>query len=1011
MRYRLVFIGVDQYSDPRIRDLSGAVNDARALWSLFTDTFPSADSHLFTDELATRDAVRRQVQDAMIGTDADDVAIVFFGGHGTRDHQLVLHDTVRSDLPSTTISMQEIADLFRRTTARAAILILDCCFSGGVTARVIEDSPLSRDLTVPLTDIAGNGRVIITASKFDEPAYELPGHDHGVLSKALVDVLLGGEHNSVMALMNDVMERVRAEALRMGVQQTPAFLGEIAGGITLPQLIKGAHYDNFFPRVRPIIASRIIQDLAAFGLPQAVLNEWESRFPGGLNDVQFQAVNDHGILTGKSLTLIAPTSAGKTFVGEMAAAKAIVEGRKAVFLLPYRALVNEKFDQFVKSYGQSLGLRGIRCTGDYTDQVERFTRGKYDLAILTYEMFLNLTLSLPGTLQQIGLVVVDEAQFITDPNRGIVVELLLTYLIAARERGVEPQVIALSAVIGDANRFHDWLGTSILRTDKRPVPLTEGVLDRVGIFRYVDDQGKIAQQQLINRFEIVQRREKPSAQDVLVPFIRYEIQHGRKVLVFRNIRGKTEGSAAYLSRDLDLGPVTAALRLLPRFDASSSSLALRNCLQGGTAFHNSNLTRDEREIVEREFRDPRSGLRVLVATTTVAAGINTPASTVVIAEQEFVGEDGRPFTVAEYKNMAGRAGRLGFNEQGTSVILAETPYEVQNLLQRYVLGTLESLHSSFENALFDTWILRLLATVPRVPRGEISKLLASTYSGYLSASRDPDWRSTVTTQIEELLRRMLSLGLAEDDAGLVYLTPLGRACGRSPLSFRSVLRLIEVLRNTDVQAVNAVALIALVQILEEADAGYTPMFKRGTRESEWQNGVARIYGGTVARHLQRFAPDQWIYWARCKRSLISNAWMSGEPIESIEQKFSVNPFQGKVGPGDIRGIADRTRWFLRSVHEIVALMFLDKAPGLSEIEGFARSLEVGIPREAIDLLGIEIPLQRGEYLALWQAGIRNRKLFESAERPQLAALLGAERMKQLRPEPAERREEIPASTT
>src|SRR6516225_2862995 len=435
MRYRLVFIGVDQYSDPRIRDLSGAVNDARALWSLFTDTFPSADSHLFTDELATRDAVRRQVQDAMIGTDADDVAIVFFGGHGTRDHQLVLHDTVRSDLPSTTISMQEIADLFRRTTARAAILILDCCFSGGVTARVIEDSPLSRDLTVPLTDIAGNGRVIITASKFDEPAYELPGHDHGVLSKALVDVLLGGEHNSVMALMNDVMERVRAEALRMGVQQTPAFLGEIAGGITLPQLIKGAHYDNFFPRVRPIISSRIIQELAAFGLPQAVLNEWESRFPGGLNDVQIQAVNDHGILTGKSLTLIAPTSAGKTFVGEMAAAKAIVEGRKAVFLLSYRALVNEKFDQFVKSYGQSLGLRGIRCTGDYTDQVERFTRGKYDLAILTYEMFLNLTLSLPGTLQQIGLVVVDEAQFITDPNRGIVVELLLTYLIAARERG------------------------------------------------------------------------------------------------------------------------------------------------------------------------------------------------------------------------------------------------------------------------------------------------------------------------------------------------------------------------------------------------------------------------------------------------------------------------------------------------------------------------------------------------------------------------------------------------
>jgi helicase len=197
MLYRLVFIGVDQYSDPQIRELSGAANDARALWSLFTDTFPSADSHLLINECATRDAVRGRIENAMIEAEADDVAMVFFGGHGTRDHQLVLHDTVRSDLPSSTISMREIAELFRRTTARTAILILDCCFSGGVTARVIEDSPLSRDLAVPFSDIAGAGRVIITASKFDEPAYELPGHDHGVLSKALVDALLAGEHNSV----------------------------------------------------------------------------------------------------------------------------------------------------------------------------------------------------------------------------------------------------------------------------------------------------------------------------------------------------------------------------------------------------------------------------------------------------------------------------------------------------------------------------------------------------------------------------------------------------------------------------------------------------------------------------------------------------------------------------------------------------------------------------------------------------------------------------------------------
>ena len=93
-------------------------------------------------------------------------------------------------------------------------------------------------------------------------------------------------------------------------------------------------------------------------------------------------------------------------------------------------------------------------------------------------MFLNLSLSLPSLLGKIGLVVLDEAQFIADPGRGIGVELLLTNLLAARERGVEPQLVALSAVIGDVNSFDEWLGCDTLVTRERPVPLMEGVLDR-----------------------------------------------------------------------------------------------------------------------------------------------------------------------------------------------------------------------------------------------------------------------------------------------------------------------------------------------------------------------------------------------------------------------------------------------------------------------------------------------------------------------------------------------------
>ena len=122
-------------------------------------------------------------------------------------------------------------------------------------------------------------------------------------------------------------------------------------------------------------------------------------------------------------------------------------------------------------------------------------------------------------------------------------------------------------------------------------------------------------------------------------------------------------------------PADAVIEALPTQDLTSVSQRLRECLLGGTAFHNTNLLRAEREAVEKGYRSPNGGIRVLAATTTLAAGINTPASTVILAENEFLGQDSRPFTIAEYKNMAGRAGRLGYSEIGKAIILADTPVE------------------------------------------------------------------------------------------------------------------------------------------------------------------------------------------------------------------------------------------------------------------------------------------------------------------------------------------------
>ena len=471
MALRAVFIGINKHSDPGIPELTGATKDATALWALFKDSVEGIADHRLLDDEATAASIRRVLDTSLGDAAEDDTVIVFFAGHGTRGHQLVPFDTDLSAVDQTTIPMQEVAARLKATSSRASLIILDCCFSGSAPARVLEGLPVARSVAPAVTDLGGDGCVVLAAARDDQAALELG--QHGLFTAAMLRVIQDGPGwTDIGVLMEEVTRQVRAEASRTGHDQTPVWAGLLKGGIELPPLRPGPIFAAEFPDTTGIRVGTAIAELSAFAVPEPVLGEWRARFPE-LNSLQLSAVNDYRVLDGQPLLVVAPTTAGKTFVGELAAARAIADGRKAVFLLPFKALANEKYEEFEQLYGQGLGLRVLRCTGDYSDQTGPFVKGRYDVALLTYEMFLGLSVAMPTLLSKIGLVVLDEAQFITDPTRGIGVELLLTNLLTARERGVELQIVALSAVIGNVNHFDDWLGCQTLETNDRPVPLVE----------------------------------------------------------------------------------------------------------------------------------------------------------------------------------------------------------------------------------------------------------------------------------------------------------------------------------------------------------------------------------------------------------------------------------------------------------------------------------------------------------------------------------------------------------
>lgn len=555
----------------------------------------------------------------------------------------------------------------------------------------------------------------------------------------------------------------------------------------------------------------------------------------------------------------------------------------------------------------------------------------------------------------------------------------------------------LSAVIGNLNNFDRWLNVPLLLSRERPVPLVEGVLDRRGTFQYVDADGATKNQALLPSHRIVQRRDKPSSQDVIVPLAQQLVGQGEKLLVFRNMRGPAQGCAKYLAKELRLPPATAILDALPTQDLTGASQDLRECLAGGTAFHNTNLRRAEREAIERDYRSATGGIHALVATTTLAAGINTPASTVVLAENEFVGEDGRQFTVAEYKNMAGRAGRLGFNEIGKAIILADTPMVRAQLFQRYVLGVPEDVKSSFQQRDLPTWTLRLLSQVRGVSAGEIPGLLVNTFGGYSASRANPQWVAMVERDVTNLVDRLLQAKLAEREGDLIHLTLLGRACGSSSLSFESSLRLVELMGRLNVAQTPPGHILAMVQVLDEMDAIYTPVLKKGQSESVRAGESAQRFGNHITQALQRYCRDQIEFWARCKRAALLHDWIEGTPVDVLEKRYSTTPFGGVVGYGNIIGIADATRFHLRSAHQILATLFPDHPDFLKGLDEVLQRLEFGLPSVALPLTKIPVRLTRGQCLALVSIGVHSADHLNNLDDDRLHHCLGSTTAALLRP--------------
>jgi len=412
---------------------------------------------------------------------------------------------------------------------------------------------------------------------------------------------------------------------------------------------------------------------------------------------------ENGLLSSDSSKVVKmPTSAGKTRVAELAIVHTLITkpGSKCVYIAPYRALVYELEQTFLDLFGD-LGFIVSSVIGSYeTDEFEELLTAEADILVMTPEKLDLLQRAQPDFLNNVRLFVLDEGQIVQDPRRGVKFELLLTRL---KRKLPNARFLFLSAVVPKETLedFALWFNANpkddLIVTDWRPSIQRVAKFEwqgEKGVLRYSPEEdisllrefvsGVVRQQtyEFVNeqtgrtnrkRFPDTTTKAQTAAE------LAYKFAELGPVLVFCSQPNFVEAVAKSLEKRLDY--IRKTHKTIPSYFSDSPSTrsflcarewlgeshSITNLLKNGIAIHHGNLPDVLRKAIELDFRNRR--FQVLIATNTLAQGVNLPIRTVVVHSCWRMRPDELPERIParDYWNIAGRAGRAGRETEGTII--------------------------------------------------------------------------------------------------------------------------------------------------------------------------------------------------------------------------------------------------------------------------------------------------------------------------------------------------------
>ena len=393
--------------------------------------------------------------------------------------------------------------------------------------------------------------------------------------------------------------------------------------------------------------SQLLPDLTE--VPESLVDEaiWDTftswTTGRGINLYPAQEEASLGILAGDNVILATPTGSGKSMVANAAHFIALARGQRSFYTAPIKALVSEKFFALCDIFGaENVGM----MTGDAT------VNGNAPIIAATAEIVANIALR-DGAEANIDQVVMDEFHYYSEPDRGWAWQVPLLELSKA-------QFLLMSATLGDTQ----WLEEDLTRRTGRATNLVAGTTRPVPLdFSYVFS----AVHETIE--ELLADKKAPI---YVVHFSQREAAERAQALTsLSGIITKEEKEA--------IAQEIGGFRFTTAFGKDLSKL-----LRKGIGIHHAGMLPKYRRLVERLAQ--KGLLKIICGTDTLGVGINVPIRTVLMTGlAKFDGQRQRILKSREFHQIAGRAGRAGYDTEGTVVVEAPE-HEIENAKERRRIG-------------------------------------------------------------------------------------------------------------------------------------------------------------------------------------------------------------------------------------------------------------------------------------------------------------------------------------